>query len=211
MNGARALIRTLLVGAVALPAACTKTQTSRTEKLQHHALRQPVSERVSNLRTSVDSLQQTVSRMPANQPEQNQRLATAALVNIAGALASIEGPRPPGGFRQQLQIIQSSSAELQGNNPNLAPEPTVDSALRAVHNALTSLRDARFTGNAQIAQLVSQVGGQLPQLDATNGPLHWVVVSHVLHSVSQSLAAMANVVEQRATPASTTTPVASRS
>ncbi len=209
MNCTRAFIRLLLIGAVALPAACAKTQTSRTQKLPPAPLKQPVSERISDLRSSVNALQDTVSQMPADEPEQNQKLAATTLGDIAGALASIEGSRPPGGFRQQLQIIQSSRSQLQGNNPNLAPEPTVDSALRAVHNALTSLRDARFAGNRQVAEYVSQVGQQLPQLDATSGPLHWVAVSHVLHAVSRSLSAMVDVVEQRATPqASTTSPAA---
>lgn len=196
MNGNGKLGVTLAMVLVVL-SACTKTRTDRTERITHDRLGQTTSERMSNLRSSVVSLQHTLSQMPTDDESKDRALTLEALGSAASALAAIEGPQPSGSFRQQLRVIESDRTQVQHAGPAVPTEPAVDSALRATYNALVSLRDGRFAGNQQIANEVNEVGQKIPQLDTVRGPLHTLAVVDVLNAASRALVTMTDIIENR--------------
>jgi hypothetical protein len=201
MTVTRTFIAALLCLAL-IAGGCSKSRTNRTRG-QRDDLQQTASERVSNLQASVGELQRTVSQMPADDPNKDRRLTSRALAQTATALAAIEGPRPSGAYRQQVRIIETSRTQLERSSPNVPSEPAVDSALRAAYNALVSLREGRFAGNQSVAQLVSEVGQKIPQLDSNRGSLHSIVVSDIMGSVTRTLKVMTDVIEKRLPPAQT--------
>ncbi|HEX8525217.1 MAG TPA: hypothetical protein VF669_23400 [Tepidisphaeraceae bacterium] len=206
MTGTRtALLTVLLCSILIVASSCAKSRTNRTQGTQD-ALQQTASERMSNLRSSVVELQRTISQLPTNDIERDKRLTTQALASTASALAAVEGPRPSGAYRQQVRVIENSRTQLERSGPNVPTEPAVDSALRAAYNALIGLRDGRFSGNQQVAGLVSEVGQKIPQLDTVRGPLHTLVVTDVLSSAARALAMMTDVVENRASDGAATRP-----
>jgi hypothetical protein len=208
MTCTRTTILALLVASLALTAGCAKSKTDRTQGQGRDRLQQTAAERVGAIQSNVTALARTVSMMPADDPARDRKLTLEALAQTSAALAAIEGPNPSGAYRQQLRIIESTRSQLQRSAQNVPIEPATDSALRAIYNALMSLRDGRFSGNQAISAGVSEIGQKIPQLDAVRGPLHSLQVADVLSSVATTLQTMTDVIEKRLSPPAATRPVA---
>lgn len=179
-----------------LIAGCAKRNPQRAAGAGDE-LGRTASERVSDTQRSIKGLRQTVGRMPGASEQDDRRLIAQALAQTGAALAAIEGDRPGGSFRQQLRIIENARGQLQRMGADVPSEPVIDSAIRAAHNALVSLRDGRFGGNVRVAKAVNEVGQQIPQLDSVRGPLHSLAVSQTFDSIAGALETMSNVLEGR--------------
>ncbi len=208
MIGTRTTILLLLIASLTLTSGCAKSKTNRTQGQGRDRLQQSDSERMSAVQSSVNGLTRTVSMMPADDPARDRKLTLEALAQTSAALAAIEGPNPSGAYRQQLRIIESSRSQLQRTTQNVPIEPATDSALRAVYNAMISLRDGRFSGQQDVAKGVGEVGQKIPQLDAVRGPLHSLQVTDVLTSVAHTLQTMTDIIEKRVSPPAATRPLA---
>jgi len=209
------VIRILIVSVcfilAAFVTACTKDRASKTAK-PTDPLAQTASERVSDLRRAANALSRTASQMPGPDPISDRKLTAQALGQTATALAAIGGNQPGGAFRQQLRIIESSRAQIDRASASVPMEPATDTAIRAVYNALVSLRDSRFAGNADVSKLVNDIGTRTPQLDAVRGPLHSQLVSEVVDSIVRTLDVMSKISDERMAasraPAAAPTPAA---
>ncbi len=187
----------VILGSTAI--GCAKRNPTRTGA-GNSDLQRTASERVSDTQRNIKALSQTVAKMPGGSEPDDRKLIAQALGQTGSALSAIEGERPNGAFRQQLRIIESARSQLQRMSGNVPSEPVTDSAIRAALNALMSLRDGRFAGNAQVAKSVSAVSQQIQQLDSVRGPLHSLVVAQAFNSIASALDSMSGVLEGRLEP-----------
>ena len=202
MNGIRTCI-VVGMGLVMLGGSgCAKRDPTRTEAGGNADLQRTASERVSDTQRNIRALNETVAKMPGSDGAEDRKLIARALGQTAAALSAIEGERPSGAFRQQLRIIESARGQLTRMSANVPSEPVTDSAIRAAYNALVSMRDGRFAGNAAVAKTVGDVGQQIQQLDSVRGPLHSLVVSQSFQSIASALDTMSGVLEGRLPTAS---------
>ena len=140
---------------------------------------------------------------PGRNEQDHRRLVEQAFTAVSRALPLLEGPYPTNAFREQLRIIDGSRAQVATASANLALEPTIDSGLRAVYNALNDLAIRDFAGRQSIDQSLARLRTNLDELDAVRGPMHRLVVGQAFREIAHIVQDMAATMQQALSPATT--------
>jgi hypothetical protein len=155
--------------------------------------------RVAELTSRAQALQSAADALPARNAADDARLTVQAFDEAAAALEALAGAQQAGFFRQQLRVMKESRDQIQraGADGGAAPEAVVDTALRAMRNAVSSIQERQFPANAEVADHLSQLRSRLQELDAVRGPLHRLVVAEAFESMAGAVQRMADVYEKR--------------
>lgn len=210
-----ALLAGLFAGCVAKK---HPTITAPPEPTTAPTVAEDVEHRVKDLRMHADALAEINKKLPGRNVEEDNQLVSQALDYLAAALSDLGGTSPDGALRQQVEIVRGAREKLL-TAPLAVSEPTIDTGLRAGNNALVDLHRKQFASDKEIAQLLEQLLGKLPELDKVHDPLHRLPVASVFNGISQVLQAMTRVMETNATapyppdpavPTTTTAPATTR-
>jgi hypothetical protein len=140
--------------------------------------------------------------------EQSRRDLATALGKLEDILTSLKGPQPGGAFRQQIHIIDRARTQLTGD-PATAPEPTVNAAIRAAQNALTTIASDQFADDAQLKTLLEALDTRVDSLNTVRGPIHGFEAARALDDIGAVTQRMADVMQQQLPkPQPTTAPAA---
>jgi hypothetical protein len=153
--------------------------------------------RAAALQQRSAALQQAVKQLPGRTPDQDRRLVAGAFDDASGALELLGGPDAGGAFRQQLRIIQNTTSFLKTGPSTVSPEPSIDTGLRSLEDALTSVRERLFPVDQKLDKPMSNLSEQIRQLDTVSGPTHALVVSLAFTSAADVIARMSGELSSR--------------
>ncbi|MGH7213765.1 MAG: hypothetical protein ACREIT_03255 [Tepidisphaeraceae bacterium] len=116
---------------------------------------------------------------------------------LAEILPLIEGPRPPGAFRQRVRVIEGAAQQIQTGSLELSAQPTIDSGLRALYNALADTHARQFSDQEPISQALDALRARVDGLDRVRGPLHRQAVAQVVDQVAVVVRGMSSALADR--------------
>jgi hypothetical protein len=139
----------------------------------------------------------TAQRLPGGTPDEHRQIVQQVFAELAQLLPVLYGPNPAGPFRQQLRIVESSRTQLASGPKGLAVEPTVDTGLRAAHDALASLSSRAYFDQAQLGQTMDRLAATLARLDTARGPAHQGVVAEAVSLTAGAIRQMSDALIRR--------------
>ena len=154
--------------------------------------------RSRQVRAELPEFQASYAPLPGRSDAENRKLIARAFEAAGRVLSVLEGPQPGGAFRQQLRIMDTTRQRLAGGSQSLAVEPTINAGLRALYNALSSLRMDQFGNDADVAQRLDAMRSRVDDLDTVRGPLHRLVAAQTFRGAGDVIDAMAKSLETRA-------------
>jgi hypothetical protein len=207
MNDIRARLTAALACAV-LVGGCVKQQATLPPPARPNPPPQVAADpmvRVQTLSRLAEGYSQTSNELPGNSPLEHRRLMANVFAQLEEILPILEGPNPGAEFRQQLQVVRDAQAELATGPQELSPEPTIDTGLRAVRDALSSIAQASYYDQSALTPLFDQFSSKINDLDTVRGPLHQVVAGEAVGLSSQIVTSMADTLTRRLAEQSPTT------
>jgi len=148
------LVALIVAASLSLVGCGPKKQPTKTAKPN------PPSDAMTNVDTRMSELQQRAAeldavarQLPGRDLKSDRDLVVQAFDRSSAALVLLGGPSPGGAFRQQLRIIDTVRQEIKTLSPSIADDPTIDSGLRALYNALTSVRERLFPDDPRVRYL----------------------------------------------------------
>lgn len=153
--------------------------------------------RVDELGNLAQKFAQTAEQLPGRNADQHRQLAAQAFGDLAQVLPVLYGPNPTGVQRQQLRVIENARAQLTGASGGLAPEPTIDTALRAARDALRGLSRNSYYDHPELGATLDRLDGVVADLDAARGGTHQQVVAETVDLMSQAVNQMNEALNQR--------------
>lgn len=126
----------------------------------------------------------------------SRRQLADALGKLSEVLVLLKGSQQDGSFRQQVRIIDQARTRLTSDS-GTAPEPTINSALRAAENALIDMASARFTDDEQVKAAVEGLRPRVRVLTTVRGPIHGFETARALDALGAAAERMAAVYQQR--------------
>jgi hypothetical protein len=191
-------------------------QPTATEPTQATETTEPADE-IHKIDQPTEDLMQLSRTLPAAERDDFRRQMTNVFDRYSTILPILIGPEPGGAFRQQLSIVNTTRDQLSSASENLSLQPTVDTGLRAVLNALSGVYRDQFYENADLATALDALRSRVDELDAAaQGPTHRLVAAQVVAQSAGVIKQMSASLLQRSgttvptTNTTTTTPVASR-
>jgi hypothetical protein len=168
-------------------------------------------QRMSELRRRSRELAEVSQRMPGRSAAEDRQLTAEAFDKSTASLELLGGPSPGGAFRQQLRIIDSTRTFLRGAgaNESVSTDSAVDSGLRSLYGALTSVRERLFPTDDKVRVQLDALSARLGELDSVRGPLHSLVVAQSFDAASKAIDTMAQELEGRADATSAAYPAGS--
>jgi DNA repair exonuclease SbcCD ATPase subunit len=167
-----------------------------------------VDTRMTELRQKSQELTAATQQLPGRASADDRKLVADAFAKAASSLELLGGPQPGGAFRQQLRIVENTKAFLNSSNANAPADPSVDTGLRSIESALTSVRERLFPNDEKVKSQIDALRTRLSELDSVRGPIHSLVVaqafqsaSSVIDTMSQELDARNDAVRQAQQPA----------
>jgi hypothetical protein len=152
-------------------------------------------QRPEDLPDMARALADVAKQLPGRDAKADRQLVADAFDRAAAALAVLAGPEPSGALRQQLYIVDSSRATLK--NDNVSAEPATDTGLRALQNALFTIRDRLFPHDDKLSKQLGELRDRVDELDSVRGPLHSLTVAQCFAAASDAITTMANVLTSR--------------
>jgi len=196
------LVALIVAASLSLVGCGPKKQPTKTAKPN------PPSDAMTNVDTRMSELQQRAAeldavarQLPGRDLKSDRDLVVQAFDRSSAALVLLGGPSPGGAFRQQLRIIDTVRQEIKTLSPSIADDPTIDSGLRALYNALTSVRERLFPDDPRVRQMLDVVHERVVDLDAVRGPMHSLVVAQVFSAVATTIQMMAGELSGRSAAA----------
>jgi hypothetical protein len=190
----------LLAGGLGSAGCTRKTQTTMEKPPEVNpapAVEASAAVRVNELTGMAQRFAETAGQLPGNSTEEHAKIMQQVFAELVQILPTLVGPSPGGEFRQRLRVVESSRAQLATGSKSLAPEPTVDTGLRAVSAALNDIGRGSFYTQAQLGDLLDQLGKRVDELDTSRGPSHQQAAGTAVGLASQIVTKMADVLEGR--------------
>jgi hypothetical protein len=190
----------LLAGAMFFAPGCAKRQSTMAKPPQINPpppVEADAGVRVNELEELSRRFEQTVAKLPGSTPDEHRQAVQQVFAELAQVLPVLYGPNPPGTFRQQLRVVESSRTQLAAASKGLAVAPTIDTGLRAARDALASLATASYFDQAQLGQAMDRLTSTLNDLDTARGGMHQGVVAEAATQMSQVIRQMAQTLSQR--------------
>ena len=153
--------------------------------------------RIDELGGLAQQFARTADELPGRNATQHRQLAAQAFGDLAHILPILYGPNPTGVQRQQLRVVENARTQLAAAPTGLAPEPTIDTALRAARDALRSLSRNSYYDHPQLAETLDRLDKTVADLDAARGVTHQQVVAECVDLMSQAVNQMNEALNQR--------------
>lgn len=153
-------------------------------------------ERAEQLGEAVEEFAAARKGLLGHADEPSRRQLSDALGKLAQVLTLLRGPQQDGAFRQQMRIIDRARTQLT-SDAGTAPEPTINSALRAAQNALDDLARERFAGDETVMAGMDALRPRIDVLARVRGPIHGFEASRALDALGAAVERMAEVQQQR--------------
>lgn len=153
--------------------------------------------RVEELGDRARQFAQTAQNLPGRNIDEHRAAVQQAFADLAQILPILFGPNPTGVQRQQLRVVESTRSQLAALRSGLAPEPTIDTGLRAARDALAALGRSSYYDNPDLAKTLDQLDKTVSDLDAARGATHQQVVAETVDLMSQAVNQMAAALHQR--------------
>ena len=153
--------------------------------------------RVDELEGLSQRFTQTAQRLPGRNSNEHRAAVVQAFADLSQILPILFGPSPTGVQRQQLRVIENARSQLAGSSSGLAPEPTIDTALRAGRDALSGLGRGSYFDHPELTQMLDRLDNTVSDLDAARGTTHHQVVAEVVDLMSQTVNQMWEALSQR--------------
>jgi len=173
----------------------------------HRAVTQPnlnspvmtdVNQRMPELKARAAVFTAAAKALPGDDSADDRKLTIGAFDSASAALALLGGPTPNGGFRQDLRIIDNVRQRISSSSPDMSIDPTTDTGLRAIYNALINLRERYFLADRQVQTQLDAVRDKVDALDSVRGPLHSVTAAECFVAESDLVNTMSAKLEGRA-------------
>jgi hypothetical protein len=178
--------------------ACAKKPPAPPVSADVPATTDDVAARVSELRRKAQELTAAAQQLPGS-VEEDRRLVAEAFARSSEALQLLAGPDPDGAFRQQIRIIDNTRTFLQsGMTKEVSADPSIDSGLRSIENALSNTHAQLFPGDDKIRPGLDALRMRIAELDTVRGPLHAAVVAQAFQSAAAVVDTMAATLDARA-------------
>ena len=153
--------------------------------------------RVDELEGLSRQFAQTAQRLPGRNSNEHRAAVQQAFADLSQILPILFGPNATGVQRQQLRVIENARSQLAGSSGGLAPEPTIDTALRAGRDALAGLGRGSYFDHPELTQTLDRLDNTVSDLDAARGTTHHQVVAEVVDLMSQAVNQMSEALNQR--------------
>ena len=153
--------------------------------------------RVDELGERAQQFAQTAERLPGRTEAEHRQLAQQAFADLSQILPILFGPHPTGVQRQQLRVVENARTQLASDGRGLAPEPTIDTGLRAARDALAGVGRGGYYDAPDVAKSLDRLDRAVSDLDAVRGNRHQVVVTQVVELMSEAVNQMAKVLGER--------------
>ena len=139
----------------------------------------------------------TAEQLPGRSDDEHRRLVQRAFAELGQVLATLYGANPPGTFRQQLRAVEGARTQLAAAPRGLAPEPTIDTGLRAARDALAGLAGRGYADPEKLAPAMDRLDKALSSLDAERGSMHQSAVAQVTGAMADVIRVMSEALAQR--------------
>jgi hypothetical protein len=153
--------------------------------------------RVDELGGLAQKLAQTAGRLPGRSADEHRTLAAQAFADLSQVLPVLFGPNPTGVQRQQLRVVENARTQLASGVRGLAPEPTIDTGLRAARDALRGLSRNSYYDHPELGQTLDRLDQLVSDLDASRGGTHQQVVAEVVEQMSRAVNQMSEALNER--------------
>jgi hypothetical protein len=153
--------------------------------------------RVDELGERSRKFAQTAERLPGRSAEEHRALVQQAFLDLSQILPILYGPNPSGVQRQQLRGVESARSQLWTAPRGLAPEPTIDTGLRAARDSLASLGRGTYFDRPELAETLDRLDATVADLDAAKGTNHQQVVAETVDLMSQAVNQMTAALDER--------------
>jgi hypothetical protein len=153
--------------------------------------------RVDELGDRARQFAQTAQRLPGRNIDEQRVAVQQAFADLAQILPILYGPSPTGVQRQQLRVVESTRSQLAAVRSGLAPEPTIDTGLRAARDALAGVGRGGYYDSPDLAKTLDQLDRTVSDLDAARGATHQQVVGETVDLMSQAVNQMADALHKR--------------
>ena len=199
-RGSRAVTCTMSVALGLAAAGCPKQRGTMSRPPEINP-RPPVERsaevRVDELGGLSRQLAQTAERLPGRSSDEHRALAQQAFADLAQVLPVLFGPSPSGVQRQQLRVVDNARTQLASAPRGLAPEPTIDTGLRAARDALRGLSRNSYYDHPELAKTLDRLDRTVSDLDSARGTTHQQVVAETVDLMSQAVSQMSDALNQR--------------
>jgi hypothetical protein len=202
------------------PSGCMKRASTLGPTTQDNSgsqMETSANQRLVGMNATADEIVKQSQSLPGRNEDEHRQLMAQTFAGFASILPSfVQGTEPNGAFRQQLEIIESTRAQLAGESQKLSVKATIDTGLRAVHNALTGIYREQFYEQTEVATALDALRARIDELDTVRGPSHQFVAGQAAQQSAGVIKQMTTILLQRAgttlptTNTTTTTPVAIR-
>ncbi len=152
--------------------------------------------RAEQLGQAVDEFAAARRGLQGHADDASRRQLADAMGELSKVLVLLKGPQQDGSFRQQVRIIDQARTRLTGES-GTAPEPTINSALRAAENALIDMASTRFADDEQVKAAVEGLRPRVRVLTTVRGPIHGFETARALDALGAAAERMADVYQQR--------------
>jgi hypothetical protein len=153
--------------------------------------------RIDELGNLARQFAQTAERLPGRNNQEHRAAAQQAFADLSQILPVLFGPNPTGVQRQQLRVVENARTQLASASASLAPEPTIDTGLRAARDALQGLSRNSYYDHPQLGQALDRLERTVSDLDASRGAGHQQVVAEAVDLMSIAVNLMSEALNQR--------------
>jgi hypothetical protein len=153
--------------------------------------------RVDELGNLARQFAQTAERLPGRNAEEHRAAAQQAFADLSQVLPILFGPNPTGVQRQQLRVVENARTQLSSASAALAPEPTIDTGLRAARDALRGLSLNSYYDHPQLGKTLDRLDRTVSDLDASRGARHQQVVGETVELMCTAVNQMSEALNQR--------------
>ena len=171
---------------------------------------QTAENRAERLGQAVDDFAAARKGLQGHSDDESRRQLAEAMAKLSDVITLLNGPQQDGAFRQQLRIVDRARTQLT-SDATTAPEPTINSAIRAAETALSDVASEQFADNEQVKAAVEALRPRVRVLTTVRGPIHGFETARALDALGAAAERMADVYQQRmqqAQPATAPAPAA---
>ena len=152
--------------------------------------------RAEQLGQAIDQFAASRKGLQGHSDDASRRQLAEAFARLSDVLSQLKGSQQDGAFRQQIRIIDRARTQLTGDSAT-APEPTINSAVRAAQSALNDMASENFADDEQTKTLMEAVRPRVDELGGVRGPIHGFETARALDAIGAVAQRMAEVIQQR--------------
>ena len=199
-RGLRAVTSAISIVLTVICAGCPKQRSTMSRAPQINPpppVEQNAEVRIDELEGLASRFAQTADQLPGRTSDAHRALAAKAFADLTQILPVLFGPNPTGVQRQQLRVVENARTQLASAPRGLAPEPTIDTGLRAARDALRGLSRNSYYDHPELAKTLDRLDRTVSDLDSARGTTHQQVVAETVDLMSQAVSQMSDALNQR--------------